>query len=137
MSEPLPPDRRRNGWYKEFEDRLERHAERVEERQSRFFSKALIAFAVIGLASAIALFGFGVTLKNQNQQNEQIQQERYRNLLISCDEQNEQHDKAIQRAKDVGLDKDSLRLVILLVDELQPYTYNCEAYARDRVGDLE
>lgn len=55
------PDRRQHT-YAELKKRLDEHIEVIEVRLHRFFKKALFIFAVIGITSAISIFGFGITL---------------------------------------------------------------------------
>lgn len=55
------PDRRQHT-YEELANRLDEHTLAVETRVSRFFAKALAIFAIIGITSAVALLGFGLTL---------------------------------------------------------------------------
>lgn len=59
-----PPERRKE--YTGLEERLDTHAEVLEKRLSRFIIKALLAFAAIGLLTAVALFGFGLVLDKQS-----------------------------------------------------------------------
>lgn len=88
------PDRRRHG-YKELEDKLERHAEELEERFSKSIKGALIAFAVIGLMSAAGLIGFGFILRELANQANEIQAQRRETVFRSCQEQNQRHDATI------------------------------------------
>lgn len=105
--------------------KLEKNTEYVEKRLGRFFFKALIAFAIIGMSSAGSLFGFTVVLK-------EIQTQRYDTIVMNCEQQNDRHDKTIARAKEL-LPERVQEAVILIVNELQPYVEDCEAFARKRV----
>lgn len=122
---------RRQG-YTELAARIDKHAHDVEQRLERFFAKALAAFAVIGLASAIALLGFGYVLQKQGIQADDIQDQRYEVLVENCQRQNARHDRTIARANSF-LDKEARRTVIILVNELQPFIPNCEELARAKV----
>lgn len=126
-----PPYRRKNG-YKELEQKLEEHATYLEDRLRRFFTKALYAFAVLGVTSAGALLGFGVVLDQQGDVSNDIQIQRYEAIYENCIQQNQRHDNAVAKAEGI-LPKESREVVILLVNELQPYVEDCEKQARSRV----
>lgn len=95
------PDRRRHG-YLELEEKLDAHAEAISRRFHKRFRGMLVAFAIIGMTSAIALAGFGVLLGDQREtsnqlqvlvkQNEQasieIQTQRENSIRAQCQEQN-------------------------------------------------
>lgn len=81
------PDRRRHG-YADLERQLNQHAREIEERLNRFFSKALIAFAVIGMTSALALAGYGLVLRSEARQNELIQDQRREFVRFECEDVN-------------------------------------------------
>jgi len=64
MSEYDGPERRRG--YEELAAELDKHVLEIEHRFSKWFKAGLIAFAVIGITSAIALGGFALVLQEQN-----------------------------------------------------------------------
>lgn len=103
-------------------------AKRIRE----FFVKALMAIAIIGLSSAIALFGFGIVLRELNSTDNQIQNQRFNTLYDICVDQNERHNKAIGEAKKI-LPMRAHDTVFRLVDQLVPYIEDCFEYTRDRV----
>lgn len=99
------PDRRKNS-YIDLEKRLDEHTDRVERRFRRWFRNGLIAFAIIGLTSAIAIIGYGFVLRNESNQNDQIQAQRKAYVRDECNDINERHrrtDKAFNAevAKDL------------------------------------
>lgn len=63
------PDRRKHT-YEELEVKLDAYINKIETRLSRWLRRGLIAFAIIGVACVVALAGFGIVLR-------QIQQQRY------------------------------------------------------------
>lgn len=77
---------------KEHDKAIKQYAQHSEDRLSRFFSKALIAFAVIGLISAGSLFGFGVVLQNQSEASDDIQTQREESIRTACEDTNKRHD---------------------------------------------
>lgn len=101
---------------------------KLEIRLHRFFFRALIAFAVIGMTSAGSLLGFNFVLH-------EIQRQRQETIEQNCIQQNIRHDNAILRAKEV-LPKQAQGTVIILVNELQPYVMDCKSFSVRRVrGD--
>ena len=127
MTEQGIPDRRKHG-YAELENRLDDHAQNIEDRLRRFFIKALIAFAVLGTTSAISLFGFGLALENQAKTSKAIQEGRILTLVKICEDQNRRHDAAIEKARTI-LPERSLPVVRLLIDELQFKDADCRGTA--------
>lgn len=119
------PERRQYEHYALLEERLDKHAADIELRLGRFFTKALVAFAVIGVACAISLLGFAYTLR-------QVQHQRKESFKVACVQQNEQHDKAIQKAQAI-LNPDTQAIVVQLIDQIRPYVDDCDAYAQDRL----
>lgn len=127
-----PHERRRPGYFE------------LEQRLNRFFIKALAAFAVIGLTSAIALLGFGLVLKAQARVSRQIQQQRYESLMIACESTNERHDNVIKKI-DAAVAavppppsrqkraRDGAKPFKLIITAAVPYTKDCDAVARKRV----
>src|SRR5436190_8909572 len=85
-------DRREQGWHEELKEELTAHADRIETRLRRFYSRALGAFAVMGIACAVALVGFGVVLDAQKTTTQTIQSQRYDALLSNCLDTNVRHD---------------------------------------------
>lgn len=132
---PELPDRRRNPF--------EAYTTAVEQRLHRFFVKALFIFAIIGITSAVALFGFGLVLakikdtrqdfvrdtcKATNERNEDAT-----NFII--DVANEQILEAKSAAQRDAIDK-SLRQWIKLIN-LQAPKQNCDQLAKVSTGDAE
>lgn len=126
-----PPDRRKHG-YRELEKKLNDHTTEIEHRLERFFIKALAAFAVLGITSAGSLLGFGIVLQEQKKVDARIQEQRFDAFKLNCEQQNTRHDRAIIRAENL-LPPPGRRTVVLLVNELQPYTKSCVDYAKARV----
>ncbi len=89
------PDRRKHT-YQQLEDRLDKHIDAIEERFERWFKRGLIAFALIGLATATALGGFGYLLYDQKQ-----------DALAACENVNVRHNNAIN-ALIAGSNEDQL-----------------------------
>lgn len=103
----------------------------LENRFRRFFTKALIAFAVVGISSAFAIGGFGFVLKRQARDAREIQLQRYQSLVVNCEAQNARNMGTIAKAK--SLKPATQKTVMLLVDELQPFVKDCDAFAGRRV----
>ena len=99
------PDRRRHG-YRELEQKLDKHAHDLDVRLSKFFRKCLIAFAIIGITSAIAIGGYGLVLRTQGKQADEIQQQREFSIRTACVDQNVRHDNTIDE-----LNKASAKLI--------------------------
>jgi hypothetical protein len=130
------PERRDLKWYNELRDHLRKelndHADRIEARLHRFFMRALAALAIVGIASAVGLLGFGIVLKKQAEVSRDIQQSRFELQLDNCLKQNERHNKTLTKAEE-RFSSEALTAVKLLVNELQPYTKNCVASSRNKV----
>jgi hypothetical protein len=135
-------ERRDRTWFDELSEELERHANRIEERLHRFFSRALIAFAVLGIASAVGLLGFGIVLKKQARVSQQIQQQRFEVQVENCVQQNIRHDNVIAKIdqavaatpkKDKAQAEKSAGPFKLILEAAVPYTEDCVAVARSRV----
>jgi len=77
------PDRRKTT-YDDLAKRLDAHIANMEARFRRWLIRGLLAFAIIGLASAVGLVGFGLVLSAQNQRT-----------LELCESTNARHDNAI------------------------------------------
>lgn len=130
----IPP--RRDGTPEELEEliivRSDIHYDAVEVRLARFVNKSLIAFAVIGVTCAISILGFGFVLKQQHDTSNDIQRQRFEALVYACNQQNDRHDRTIEKANKL-LPAQGRLLVILLVNELQPYVPDCVAMAKTKV----
>lgn len=127
-----PHERRRPGYFE------------LEQRLNRFFIKALAAFAVIGLTSAVALLGFGLVLKSQAKTSEKIQDQRYKALVDICRDQNHRHDDVIKKIDDAVAAvpppprqqrkaRESAKPFKLIISAAVPYQKDCAAYARNKV----
>lgn len=134
------PDRREEGWHEELKKELTAHADRIETRLRRFYSRALGAFAVMGVACAVALVGFGIVLDSQKTQTHNIQQERYDALLQTCLDTNVRHDNVIKRinraAKRVPKkkrDPQGIKTFESILEAAVPYTTDCRVFAHERV----
>lgn len=150
MAEPRPPDippgrspdRRRHG-YVELAEQMETFERDILRRLRRFFLRSLLAFAVIGIASAVAIFGFGLVLKRQSDITNDIQKQRFNSLFLSCTDTND-------RNRDVNTQIDSAITKIplgpkrtlaekqsgpfrLIISAAVPLTDDCYAYAKSRV----
>lgn len=112
------------------EIQIDEHELAVHERLRRFFSRALGAFAVLGVTSTIGLLGFGILLR-------QIQHQRYDVQYQICTQQNERHDKTIAKLIELTPPTKEAQTrtkgTILLIDALQPYVSDCAKQARTRV----
>lgn len=145
-------DKRVSGGRREYDDpnaALTAHIEANDWRLRRFFTGALIAFAIIGLATTAALLGFGIVLRDQQQTQDQlkalvkqnnqfasdIQQQRVDFTRQTCEDTNHRHDNTtesfhkaasadIKNAKKLGLNPDEVRrreqVTQTIVDLLQP-----------------
>lgn len=123
------------------EKALTEHAERLEDRLSRFFSKALVAFAVIGMISAISIFGFGVVLR-------EFQNQRKAFVRITCEDQNERHDNTTDKltklaqadidSRKTEAGKEEVRrrrdVTIGLIDALAPHQ-DCDALVEQAINE--
>lgn len=147
--EHLIVDRRKNG-YEEVERKLEDHAALIEARFRRWFIVGLIAFAVIGLSSFVALIGYGLVLRSQADFTRDIQQQRREATFETCQDQNDKNDHTKQ-ALLAGSSKDQLdapdgaarleirrrvAVTIALIDALVP-KQDCAKLVKQRVPDKE
>lgn len=129
--EPLP-DRRRHG-YAELEHKLDQHALRIEERIRRYLIGGLVAFAIIGLICAASLVGFGILLREQGSQADEIQRQRAESIQRECRNQNLRHENTIDqlneqiavilkthpsRAQEI---RRQVKYTIALIDALAPH----------------
>lgn len=134
------PDRREAGWHEELKKELTEHADRIETRMRRFYSRALGAFAVMGIACAVALAGFGVVLDAQKATTAAIQDQRYDAILQNCLDTNVRHDnaiknidKAVERAPKSQRDPKGLAAFKAIIEATVPYTSDCRDFARSRL----
>lgn len=130
------PDRRKTP-YDSISKKLDDHIAEIEERLRRFFTKALVAFAVLGITSAIGLFGFAFVL-------DEIQEQRYVSILDTCNDTNARHDNVIAQIDTAvasvpegrrrELAEERAEPFKLIITAAVPKTEDCEAFAKDRVG---
>lgn len=137
------PERRRMGWHEEVLYELEQHATRIENRLHRFFVKALVAIAVIGMTSALALAGFALVLS-------QIKETRKDFVRDSCGAQNTRNHNVTQFIDGVAQDQlkhaktSAERKAIAkalgqwhVLIGLQAPLQNCEHLAKVAVGEAD
>lgn len=134
------PERRQG--YDELNAKINKKYEGLETRLEKFFSKALFAFAIIGMATAISLLGFGLVLNAQSDTAKTIQQQRYESLLNSCLDQNVRHDNVIKRIDEAVAGTPapqrkqaelSAKPFKLILEAAVPYTADCRVYSASRV----
>jgi hypothetical protein len=133
------PDRRKNT-YADLEKRVDEHAEHVEDRLRSFFLKALIAMAVIGVTSAIGLFGFAYVLG-------QVKDTRKDFVRQNCTAQNKRHTDtvtAFHKAADEATAKhpeqaaaiqESVDANLAIIAALAP-VQDCDYLVKLSVGDV-
>lgn len=81
------PDRRKQT-YASLEKLIDDHAEYLDEKLSRWIRRGLIAFSIIAAFCVLGLIGYGVVLREiQNQRHE------------ACKGQNERHDHTVNLFK--------------------------------------
>lgn len=109
MSTDAPLPERRKG-YAQMEENLQTHAEEIEEQLRRFIRNAMIAFAIVGLCCAAGILGFGLVLREQGHQQDQIkslavknhqitteiQKQRATTVRENCEAVNKRHDTTIK-----------------------------------------
>lgn len=98
--------------------------------------KALAAFIVVGLTCAAAIFGFGLIIK-------EIQQQRFDNLVQTCQDTNQKNvnvnneiDNAIDafpKGKQRDKAQENAGPFRLILNAAVPYTEDCEGFAKERV----
>lgn len=132
------PDRRKTT-YAELVKRVDDHAQHVEDRLRSFFLRALIAMAVIGITSAIGLFGFAYVLG-------QVKDTRQDFVQQNCSAQNKRHSDTINafRAQAATLAKkhpeqataiqESVSANLEIIDALAP-VQDCAYLVKLSVGD--
>lgn len=96
MTEDLDGPERRKG-YKELFEMLTEHTARIELRVSRFIFRGSIGFAVIGVSSAVALAGFGIVLREQQDQTDQIKDTRETVTRTVCEDTNDRNRNTSKR----------------------------------------
>lgn len=136
----IPPDRRKED-YDKLDKKIEEFKADLLSRLERFIRKALFAFAIIGITSAIGLLGFGLALRA-------VQKAREDFIRDSCVAQNKRHDKTISafneaaaaamkkyptRAAEI---RDSVNTNLGIIDALAP-KQNCEQLVRVANGDQD
>src|SRR5213080_3383907 len=87
-----PPDRRKDD-VDALDQKLDERFGELRDRLSRFIRLATMGFAIVGIACALGLFGFGLVLKREHKNATDIQEQRKNFVLTSCDEQNKRHDQ--------------------------------------------
>lgn len=135
-----PPDRRKED-YAQLEKKIDERFDKLTERLARFITRALIAFAAIGLSSAIALFGFGLVLGK-------IKETRRDFVFDTCTAQNKKNDdtvkafheeaekmKKIYPAQAAQIDQ-SVKSNLRLIDTLAP-KQDCKKLSDVSVGDAK
>lgn len=178
MSEYKPgdelPDRRRHG-YKELDQKLEAHTATIEQRFSewetklnllakstqalaastqerfrRWFIVGLLAFSVIGLASGVAIIGYGFVIKNQRKTAartaQRIQDQREATVRGNCETTNTRNRRTSEKliaaskldlstAKTAAQRSDIRRrrdFTLALIDALVPIE-DCDQKVKDAV----
>lgn len=140
-----PPDRRKED-YDQLDQKIDERFNGLTTRLARFISKALWGFAVLGIACAIGLFGFGVVLHREGLNANEIQKQRKATILRACNEQNDQHDdtynqlvalaKADEAQRKTEAGKREVRrrrdVTLALIDALAPHQ-NCKKLVTDAV----
>ena len=157
MSEPLDPldppehipERRKH--YQDLEDKVDAYQKANKAELKWFIKRALIAFAVIAIFTAVAIFGFGIVLTRQSQIFDDIQAQRYDVAYTLCIDQNRRHDRTFETLDRVAeeaatrakTDAEKLQMEQgvasskLLIEALQPRVEDCKQVAEDRVkGDV-
>jgi len=134
------PDRRAAGWHTELTEELTAYADRIDERLRRFYSRALGAFAVMGIACAVALVGFGVVVDAQKTTTESIQSQRYDALLQNCLDTNVRHDNAINKINAAARltpkkqkNPRGITAFKAIIEATVPYTSDCRVFAHSRL----
>jgi hypothetical protein len=108
------------------------HITEIETRLVRFFARALGAFAIIGIISAVSLAGFGIVLREQKRTSEDIQRQRREVLFETCTEQNRRHDQAVEKVVK-GVPTERRRAVSIAIINAGIPRADCEALTRQYV----
>lgn len=134
------PDRRQHT-YEELAKKLDEHTAAVEKRLHRFFAKALAIFAIIGVSSAVALFGFSIVLS-------EVKETRKEFVRSTCEAQNKRHDRTIAKFKKASAESiernpefaDEIRAAeqdnLDIIDSLAP-KQDCKKLGDVSVGDAK
>lgn len=77
------PDRRKQT-YASLEERIDQHVDHIEAQLQRWIRRGLVAFSIIALACVLGLVGYGVVLR-------EIQNQRH----SACQAQNDRHDRTV------------------------------------------
>jgi hypothetical protein len=123
------PDRRKNT-YEALANRLDAHIDRIEERLGHRLRGMLIAFALIGVTSTLALIGYGFAIR-------EVQNQR----LEVCETGNDRHDSTIAKLNEAALFDENSRkteagkaevrrrrdVTIGLIDSIAPHV-NCDDF---------
>jgi hypothetical protein len=125
------PDRRKNT-YKLLEQRLDEHFGYLQALLTKWIKRGLIAYAIVAVACALALLGYGIILKEIQHQRHQV-----------CTNQNERHDRSLrlfevaaaQLAREHPEQADQIRenreFNIRIINSLAP-RQNCDKVAPER-----
>lgn len=163
MSDELDqdPSERRAVPYEHIDRKIDEDLDAIRKQIHRFFLWGLVIVAIVGISTAVSIFGFGIVLKKQGEQNDRIEQQnaeiQKQNAAIqqqredfvrqSCIDQNARHDntvksfqaaanKDVANAKKLGLNPDEVRrreaVTTKIVDLLQPHQ-DCETLVRKAV----
>jgi hypothetical protein len=143
MDELDLPERRKYEHYERLTGQLTSHEKNLEARLSRFFSRALAAFAVMGMCCAISILGFTIVLKRQHEQTNDIQNQRYDSFLSTCNEQNGKNIAVNQKIDDAISNVSSKnrfkaeqasKPFRVILNAAVPLTLDCYAYAASHTG---
>jgi len=127
---------------KKLEVWLEEHNAQVQAQFSRWLKRGLIAFGIIAVCVTVALIGFGLSLKNQNDLSNDIQQQRFDTLVQFCQDTNQRNnnvnkeiDKAIHDLPEEQQPRANERAdpFRLIINAAVPYHENCTEEARNLV----
>jgi hypothetical protein len=125
------PDRRKYT-YAQLEEKIDEHADYLEQRLSRFFKRCLIVFAIIGISCTLAIAGYGIVLRAVQTQRRD-----------ACLAQNQRHDATLaalnkiindairdnpKQAKEI---RQSIDANVRLINALAPKV-NCDRVAPER-----
>lgn len=121
---------------------LEYHATQITNRFTRFYKKALIAFAILGVTNTVALVGFGIVLDNQSDLSADIQQQRFDTLVQFCQDTNQRNAAVNKEINDAVLQQsdaeqkanaEGTAAFRLIINASVPYTENCTEEASNLV----
>lgn len=126
------------------------HVDEIDRRLRYFYTRALVAFAVIGITSALAIFGFGYVLSQQTDKGKEIQKQRKAFAQEACHETNDRHDRATAalvtgstsdiQAAQTEAEKNDIRrrrdVTLALIDVIAP-KQNCDVQAQEAVQEVK